>query len=178
MAYVSRLTRCDQPAIHAIRRLAGQYLRYGYRRIRIFLRREATPGVLISRIACGAKPAYRCRVAARGGEWPLADPDRSHPPDATTSRPTTFVSDTCANGQGLKCQTVVDEWTRECPAIDVADGIRSGRVNEVLAQLVSVHGAPRCLRSDDGPEFIATAILRWLADARSRRRTSTLPSRG
>ena len=50
-------------------------------------------------------------------------------------------------------------------AIDVAGGIRSGRVIEVLAQLVSVHGAPRNLRSDNGPEFVATAILRWLGDA-------------
>ena len=39
----------------------------------------------------------------------------------------------------------------ECLAIDVAGGIRSGRVIEVLTQLVSVHGAPRYLRSDNGP---------------------------
>ena len=76
-----------------------------------------------------------------------------------------FVFDTCANRQTLKCLTIVDEWTRECLAIDVAGGIRSGRVIEVLAQLVSVHGAPRHLRSDNGPEFVATAILRWLGDA-------------
>jgi putative transposase len=75
------------------------------------------------------------------------------------------VFDTCANGQALKGLTVVDEWTRECLAIDVADGIRSGRVIEVLAQLVSLHGAPRYLRSDNGPEFVAAAIVRWLADA-------------
>ena len=76
-----------------------------------------------------------------------------------------FVFDTCANGQTLKCLTIVDEWTRECLAIDVAVGIRSVRVIEVLTQRVSVHGAPRYLRSDNGPEFVAAAILRWLADA-------------
>jgi len=76
-----------------------------------------------------------------------------------------FVFDTCANGQTLKCLTIVDQWTRECLAIDVAGGIRSGRVIEVLAQLVSVDGAPRYLRSDNGPEFVAAAILRWLAEA-------------
>jgi putative transposase len=54
---------------------------------------------------------------------------------------------------------------RESLAIDVAGGIRSGRVIEVLAQLVSVHGAPRYLRSDDGPEFVACAIIRWLHEA-------------
>jgi putative transposase len=71
------------------------------------------------------------------------------------------VIDTCANGQTLKCLTIIDEWTRECLAIDVAGGIRSGRVIEVLAQLVSVHGAPSYLRSDNGPEFLACTILRW-----------------
>ena len=73
-----------------------------------------------------------------------------------------FVFDTCANGQVLKCLTVVDEWTRACLAIDVAGSIRSGRVIEVLSRLVSVHGAPRYLRSDNGPEFVSRAILRWL----------------
>lgn len=63
------------------------------------------------------------------------------------------------------CLTIIDEWTRECVAIDVAGGIRSGRVIEILAQLVSVHGAPRYLRSDNGPEFVACAILRWLHEA-------------
>ena len=72
---------------------------------------------------------------------------------------------TCADGRTFKCLTVIDEFTRECLAIDVAGGIRSGRVIEVLAQLVSVHGAPRYLRSDNGPEFVATAILRWLQTA-------------
>src|SRR5687767_5268553 len=75
-----------------------------------------------------------------------------------------FVFDACANGQTLKCLTIVDEWTRESLAIDVAGSIRSRRVIELLAKLVSVHGAPRYMRSDNGPEFVATAVLRWLTD--------------
>ena len=74
-----------------------------------------------------------------------------------------FVFDGCANGQTLKCLTVIDEFTRECLAIDVAGSIRSTRVIEVLARLISEHGAPRYLRSDNGPEFVSTAILEWLA---------------
>ena len=76
-----------------------------------------------------------------------------------------FVFDTCANGQPLKCLTIIDEYTRECLAIDVAGGIRSRRVIEVLAQLVTTHGAPAYLRSDNGPEFVSRAILEWLQDA-------------
>ncbi len=77
-----------------------------------------------------------------------------------------FVFDSCANGQQLKCLTVVDEFTHECLAIDVAGSIRSARVIDVLTRLMSVHGAPAYLRSDNGPEFVSNAILQWLADAR------------
>ena len=49
--------------------------------------------------------------------------------------------------------------------MDVAGSIRSGRVIEALARLISVHGAPRYLRSDNGPEFISRAILRWMTSA-------------
>ena len=74
-----------------------------------------------------------------------------------------FVFDACANGQQLKCLTVIDEYTRECLAIDVAGSIRSGRVIDVLSKLVSVRGAPRHMRSDNGPEFVSRAVLQWLS---------------
>jgi putative transposase len=57
---------------------------------------------------------------------------------------------------------VIDEFTRECLAIDVAGSIRSARVIEVLSRLISERGAPRYLRSDNGPEFVSHAILEWL----------------
>ena len=75
-----------------------------------------------------------------------------------------FVYDACANGQQVKCLTVVDEFTRASLAIDVAGSIRSGRVIEVLARLVSERGAPQHLRSDNGPEFVSKALLRWAAN--------------
>ena len=162
LGYESRLVIRDGPALKAMRELAGQYPRYGYRRIRIFLKRVGH--------AMSADRAHRLwRQAA------LQVPRRRPRRRVATARPRPvpatganhvwaydFVFDSCANGQILKLLTVIDEWTRECLAIDVAGGIRSGRVIEVLAQLVSVHGTPRYLRSDNGPEFVACAILRWL----------------
>lgn len=165
LGYESRLDVRDAPALTAMRALAGQYPRYGYRRIRIFLQRAGH--------AMSADRAHRLwRQAA------LQVPRRRPRRRVATGRPRPvpatgvnhvwaydFVFDTCANGQTLKMLTVIDEWTRESLAIDVAGGIRSGRVIEVLTQLVSVHGTPRYLRSDNGPEFVACAILRWLAAA-------------
>lgn len=55
---------------------------------------------------------------------------------------------------------------RECLAIDVAGSIRSGRVIDMLAKLVTRHGAPRHLRSDNGPEFVSKALLSWLVKAK------------
>jgi putative transposase len=75
-----------------------------------------------------------------------------------------FVSDWCANGQQLKCLTVTDEWTKEGLAIEVDGRIRSGRVIEVLARLISERGAPLYLRSDNGPEFVARALLKWITE--------------
>lgn len=75
-----------------------------------------------------------------------------------------FVFDACANGQQIKCLTLVDEYTRECLAIDVGGSIRSGRVIEVLARVISRRGTPRYLRSNNGPEFVSRALLEWIVD--------------
>jgi putative transposase len=162
VSYVSTRAARDAPVVTAIRALAGQYPRYGYRKIRIFLGRGGH--------AMSAERAYRLWRQA-GLQVPRRRPRRrvatSRPRPVPATGPNQVwaydvVFDTCADGRTLKCLTVVDEFTRECLAIDVAGSIRSGRVIEVLAQLVSEHGAPRYLRSDNGPEFVATAILRWL----------------
>ncbi|MCG8460421.1 MAG: integrase core domain-containing protein, partial [Holophagales bacterium] len=68
-----------------------------------------------------------------------------------------------ANGQKLKCLTLVDEYTRECQAIEVGATMPSSRVIAVLDRLIREHGAPEFLRSDNGPEFLSKALRRWLA---------------
>lgn len=75
------------------------------------------------------------------------------------------MHDTGARGEPIKCLTVVDEFTRECLAIDVGRSIRSERVIQLLSRSISLHGAPRFMRSDNGPEFVSTAILRWISES-------------
>jgi len=58
---------------------------------------------------------------------------------------------------------VINEYTRECLAIDVAGSIRSGRVSKAAPQLISRHGARRYPRSANGPGFVSRAILRLAA---------------
>jgi putative transposase len=166
LGYVSVRAQRDAPTLDAMKRLAAQYPRYGYRRIRVFLRRE---GHRMSR-----HRAHRLwRVA--GLQLPRRRPRRrvasSRPRPVPAYGPNQvwaydFVFDACADGRQLKCLTVIDEFTREALAIDVAGSIRSRRVIEVLARLVSDRGAPRYLRSDNGPEFVSRAILEWIGSER------------
>ena len=72
-----------------------------------------------------------------------------------------FSFDRCASGQTLKSLSVVDEWTRECLAIEVGSSIDAVRVIAVLERLFEQYGAPQVLRSDNGPEFIARALKIW-----------------
>jgi len=73
-----------------------------------------------------------------------------------------FMSDQTEDGKPLKLLTVLDEFTRESPAIEVGRSIRAKDVISVLDYLFMLRGAPRFIRSDNGPEFIAKAIKRWL----------------
>jgi putative transposase len=78
-----------------------------------------------------------------------------------------FTFDRCANGQALKSLSIVDEWTRECLAIEVRSSMTAARVIEVLERLFAQHGAPQILRSDNGPEFIARALKVWTLEHHS-----------
>lgn len=73
-----------------------------------------------------------------------------------------FMSDQTEDGRRLKLLTVLDEFTRESPAIEVGRSIRAKDVIAVLEYLFMVRGAPKYIRSDNGPEFIADAIKKWL----------------
>jgi putative transposase len=163
--YESRLEARDAPVVAAMRELAAQYPRYGYRRIHVFLARRGH--VMSPDRAHRLWRLHRLQVPKKRPRRRVAA-SRPRPLPATAMGQVwayDFVYDACANGQQLKCLTVVDEFTRECLAIDVAGGIRSGRVIEVLSRLVSVHGGPAFLRSDNGPEFVSRAVLKWLTQA-------------
>ncbi len=59
----------------------------------------------------------------------------------------------------------MDEYTRECLAIDVAGNFKGEDVREVLAYLFAVRGCPMYIRSDNGPEFVAKVVRDYLRDS-------------
>lgn len=151
----------DAPVLASMAILSAQYPRFGYRRIHVFLDRQGHQ-MSVGRAwrlwsQSGLQvPRKRPRRRIAGSR-----PRPQAPSMANQVRAYDFVFDTTATGQQLKCLTVVDEYTRESLAIDVAGSIRSTRVIEVLSQLMSVRGVPKILRSDNGPEFVSNALLRW-----------------
>lgn len=161
LTYTSKMLEKDTPVLAAMCTLSAQYPRFGYRRVHVFLDRQG--------FEMGHGRALR--LWQKGG---MQVPRKRPRKRVASGRPRVyaptgpgqvwaydFVQDACANGQRLKCLTVIDEFTKVSLAIDVAGSIRSGRVVEVLSKLVSQHGAPRYFRSDNGPEFVSRAILRW-----------------
>lgn len=162
LRYEARLPAKDAAVIDRMKHHAARYPRFGYRRIHVYLKREGyTLGVdRMHRLWQQAKlqvPTRRPRrriAGSRPRPLPATGPNQVWAYD--------FVHDTCANGQSLKCLVVTDEWTHEALAIDVQGTLRSTRVIEVLSRLVSEHGAPRHLRSDNGPEFVSHAVQAWL----------------
>ena len=74
-----------------------------------------------------------------------------------------FVSAITHDGRGPRLLKLIDEYTRECLAIRVARGLGSQEVIDTLAEVMLVRGIPEYLRSDNGPEFVAWELRKWLA---------------
>jgi putative transposase len=151
----------DTALLTQIQELAAQHPRYGYRRISVLVRRtERVNQKRVRRLwrrhrlqvrRVGRKRTHRARpqrlqAAYPGHIWAYD-----------------FVEDALVDGTKLHILTVMDEFTREGLALDVALTTSADRVIGVLTALVAQHGAPMYLRSDNGAEFVATAVQVWLA---------------
>lgn len=145
--------------------LAKKYGRYGYRQITGMLNGEGW-GVNHKRIERlwrqeGLKVPHR--QPKRGRLW-LSDGScirrKAEHPNHVWSYD--FVHDTTHDGRPLKMLTIVDEFTRENLAIDVRRSFTSEDVLARLAELFILKGVPDYIRSDNGPEFIAKELRRWL----------------
>jgi putative transposase len=143
--------------------LARRHPRYGYRRVWALLRRrgQRVNRKHVHRLWKQAKLQVRKRARQRrpahGAGLPV---QATHPGHVWTYD---FLHDHCLKGTPLKVLTVMDEFTREGLALEVATSLPSPRVLAILEHLVTIYGPPEFIRSDNGPEFIALAVRGWLA---------------
>ncbi len=166
----ARRTADDEAALtQAIVALATQYGRYGYRRITALLHAEgwACNHKRVERIWRAEGLKVPARQPKRGRLW-LNDgsclrlrPDRPNHVWAYD-----FVEDRTREGRKFRTLNVVDEFSRECLAIRVGRRLGSTEVIDVLTDLFISRGTPAYIRSDNGPEFMATAVKAWITDAR------------
>ena len=145
--------------------LARQKPRFGYRRLYVLLERSGCPA--------SSQRVYRVYRAEHLAVRRLKRKRlvRPAPCDSRLSRPNQewaidFVTDGLATGRGLRMLTVVDSFTRECPAIEVDTGLSSRRVTRVLDWAIGQRGSPEVIRCDNGPEFTSRHFLAWCEERR------------
>ncbi len=157
----------DEPRlIRRMVQLASDYGRYGYRRITALLRAEGwrlnhkrverlwrQEGLKVPQ-----KQPKRKRLWLNDGSCVRLRPAHK---DHVWSYD--FVADRTSDGRAFRMLTLIDEYTRECLAIDVARSLKSGDVLERLSDLFVRRGVPSYIRSDNGAEFTATKVRQWLA---------------
>ncbi len=155
----------EKPLIRRMLELVRDHPRFGYRRIWALLRGEGwrvnakriyrlwrQEGLKVPRkqrkrrrLGSSDQGCIRHRAEHKDHVWALD-----------------FVHDRTVDGRPLKWLAVIDEFTRECLALEVARSIKATDVIDVLAELFRVRGVPRHIRADNGPEFIARSVRRWL----------------
>jgi len=163
--YLPRPRDDERSLVKRMRELSGKHPRYGYRRITALLRRE---GWAVNRKRVhrlwkreGLKVPSRQHKKRR---WGTSDEGVIHRRAEHINHVWSydFVMDETEDGRRLKVLPILDEYTRECLALEVERSITAQDVIAVLEYLFLVRGAPKFLRSDNGPEFIAEAVKAWL----------------
>ena len=157
--------------------LVRQHPRYGYRRIGALLRREGWPAVSSSNGKVNRKRVWRLwkmqglkvpqntRKKRRLGSSDngIARRKAEHKDHVWAWD---FIFDRTEDGRSIKWLSVIDEYTRECLALEVSRSMTAADVVDVLVELAALRGMPRHVRSDNGPEFIAQGIRSWLSAAK------------
>ncbi len=161
--YVSRDE--EERLVARIMELATRYGRYGYRRITAMLKQEGRQvnHKRIERIwrreglKVPKKQPKRRRLWLNDGSCIRLRPERK---DHVWSYD--FVIARTAEGRAFRILNIIDEYSRECLAMLVKRRITSQDVIDQLFELIIFRGIPEHIRSDNGPEFTAKAIRRWL----------------
>jgi len=164
LIYQARSCEDDAVIVTQLKELAMKYPRYGHRRLHAMLKRR---GAAINR-----KRVHRlCKVDGlrvpvkrrrrRRGEKQVNPLIADHPNHVWTYD---FVCDVDETGRKLRFLTVEDEFTRQAVAIEAGTRLPSWKVIDVLARVIGERGAPEFIRSDNGPEFIARALMSWLKE--------------
>jgi len=145
--------------------LARQYGRYGYRKIAALLRRAGwlVNDKRVERIWRREGLKVPSKQPKRGRLW-LTDGSRIRLRAEHRNHVWSydFLEDRTHDGRKYRMLNIVDEFTHECLAIRIARRLKAVDVIELLSDLFILRGVPAHIRSDNGPEFIASAVRGWI----------------
>ena len=144
-----------------LRELAGERKRFGSPRLHILLKREVLVmnhkrTERIYREEGLALRRKRRRKGAAGERVVMSPPQRSNERWSMD-----FVSDSLVTGRRFRALAIVDDYSRECPAIEVDTSLGGRRVVSVLERLLETRGLPQVITMDNGPEFAGGALDEW-----------------
>ena len=144
-----------------LKELAAQRMRFGYRRLTRMLARQGmhTNHKRVYRLYCEEGLAMRMRQRRRIRWKGIAVQPRAGQPNERWSMD--FVSDCISSGRVIRMLTLVDDYTRECLAIEVDTSLGGQRVCRVLGGVVGERGLPEAIVLDNGPEFRGRALAAW-----------------
>ena len=166
--YRARRRERDRALRARLKELAGKRMRFGYRRLTALLVREglAVNHKRVYRLYREEGLAMRIRQRRRI-RWTgaVSSPVAARPNERWSID---FVSDCVSTGRVIRMLTVVDDCTRECPAIEVDSSLGGIRVRRVLDRIASERGLPEAIVLDNGPEFRGRALAAWSEERRVR----------
>jgi transposase InsO family protein len=163
--YLPHIELGEEKLTGRIIELASQYGRYGYRRITALLQGESwqVNHKKVERIwrreglKVPKKQPKRRRLWLNDGSCIRLRPEYK---DHVWSYD--FMTARTADGRAFRILNIIDEYTRECLSILVKRQVTSQDVIDVLFDLFIFRGIPKHIRSDNGPEFTAKAVRKWL----------------
>ena len=158
-SYVPRQPEKDQTMTEKLMAASAQHPRFGYRRMAAWLDVGQAKVRRLWRELGLNIPRRRPRRRRSGSDIRLPG---AVCPNAVWSYD--FVHDQLVDGRALKLLCVIDEYTRECLAIEVGASLRSQDVILTLSRLMRLYGKPAFVRSDNGAEFTAAKVMRWMRD--------------
>ena len=144
-----------------LRELAGERKRFGSPRLHIMLKRE---GLVINhkrteRIYREEGLALRRKRRRKGAARVRVVMPSPQRPNERWSMD--FVTDSIVTGRRFRALAIIDDYSRECPAIEVDTSLGGRRVVGVLERLAETRGLPEVITTDNGPEFIGRALDEW-----------------
>ena len=161
--YRSRRSENDEGLRQQLVELARENPRFGYRRLWEKLRRrgERVNPKRVHRVyvEAGIKLQRKARKRCVRVGKPLVARTAANQEWAMD-----FVHDAVECGRAIRILSVVDAYTRECPALEVDTSFAARRVTRVLEGIIAERGVPQVLRCDNGPEFISRHLAAWCVE--------------